>query len=408
MTRALVIGAGVAGPVLAIALQRIGIDATLFERQPSIERRGGSWLTFQANGMDALRALGIAEPVEALGFDLETISFVNGTGRYLGRMPLAGPRADGQLSQMMQRDELYRTLTRVAAQHGVQVATGKELIDAHTTPRGVEAHFADGDHATGDLLIGCDGIHSRVRTLIDPAAVAPRYVPVLNIGGYIPGFPVDVPPREFRMQFGTRCFFAWMATPDGGTVWFANPPMAREPADGVLSGLPDSQWRTWLHELMNDDVGPAPRIIDAAPGPLFGWATYDMPVVERWSNERMIVIGDAAHATAPSAGQGAAMSLEDAVILAKCLRDTRNVSGAFALFESARRARVERIVKYGARSANSKAAGPVARKIRDALLPVVFRRMERNGGRSMAWLQGHHIDFAEPMRSPVSAARMTL
>jgi 2-polyprenyl-6-methoxyphenol hydroxylase-like FAD-dependent oxidoreductase len=133
-----------------------------------------------------------------------------------------------------------------------------------------------------------------------------------------------------------------------------------------------------------------------------------MPVVERWSNERMIVIGDAAHATAPSAGQGAAMSLEDAVILAKCLRDTRNVSAAFALFESARRARVERIVKYGARSANSKAAGPVARKIRDALLPVVFRRMERNGGRSMAWLQGHHIDFAEPMRSPVSAARMTL
>lgn len=408
MTRALVIGAGVAGPVLATALQRIGIEATLFERQPSLEHRGGSWLTIQANGMDALRALGIAEPVEALGFDLDTISFVNGKGRHLGRMPLASPRADGQLSQMMRRDDLYRTLTHVAAQHGVGVATGKELVDAHLTPHGVEATFADGDHATGDLLIGCDGIHSRVRTLIDPAAVPPRYVPVLNIGGHIPGFTVDVPPREFRMQFGTRCFFAWMATPDGGTVWFANPPMAREPADGVLSGLPDGQWRTWLHELMDGDVGPAPHIIDAAPGPLFGWATYDMPVVNRWFNERMIVIGDAAHATAPSAGQGAAMSLEDAVILAKCLRDTREISEAFALFESARRTRVERIVKYGARSANSKAAGPVARRIRDALLPLVLRRAERDGGRSMAWLQGHHIDFAEPMRSPAGAAKMTL
>lgn len=102
------------------------------------------------------------------------------------------------------------------------------------------------------------------------------------------------------------------------------------------------------------------------------------------------------------------MSLEDAVILAKCLRDTREIGEAFALFESARRARVERIVKYGARSANSKAAGPVARRVRDAFLPVVFRRMERDGGRSMAWLQGHHIDFAEPMRSPAAAARMTL
>lgn len=120
-------------------------------------------------------------------------------------------------------------------------------------------------------------------------------------GGYIPGLRVDVPPWEFRMQFGTRCFFAWMPTPDGGTIWFANPPMARQPERGVLSGMPDEQWRQWLHELMDGDAGPSGEIIDAAPGPMVGWATYDMPVVRRWhNNQNMIIIGDAAHATAPS------------------------------------------------------------------------------------------------------------
>jgi 2-polyprenyl-6-methoxyphenol hydroxylase-like FAD-dependent oxidoreductase len=120
--------------------------------------------------------------------------------------------------------------------------------------------------------------------------------------------------------------------------------------------MSDADWRRWLHELMAIDVGPAHEIIDAAPGPMTGWATYDMPVVRRWHTDDMLVIGDAAHATAPSAGQGASMALEDAVILATCLRDCPDIPRALAVFESLRRERVERIVKHGARSANSKAA----------------------------------------------------
>jgi FAD-dependent urate hydroxylase len=147
---------------------------------------------------------------------------------------------------------------------------------------------------------------------------------------------------------------------------------------------------------------PSHEIIDAAPGPLIGWATYDMPVVRRWHNgQNMIIIGDAAHATAPSAGQGASMALEDAVILAKCLRDCPSTPAAFAMFESLRRERVEKIVKHGARSANSKAAGPVGRVVRDLILPVAFRRAAKDGGKSMMWLQGHHIDFDEPI-TPVT------
>lgn len=399
MTHVLISGAGVAGPVLAMALQRVGIGASVFERLPAGDEQRGSWLNFQANGMDALQAIDAAGAVEQLGYQNDTISFVNGKGRLLGRMPMAASRPDGRLSQVMPRAALYAALGELARERGAEVVYDKQLVDAASTGDGVRATFADGTTATGDLLVGCDGIHSPVRTIIDPDARRPRYVPVLNVGGYIPGFTVDVPEREFRMQFGTRCFFAWMPAPDGGTVWFANPPMAREPERGVLSGKSDAEWRRWLHELMEGDVGPAHEIIEAAHGPLIGWATYDMPVVEHWHNGRdTIIIGDAAHATAPSAGQGASMALEDAVILAKCLRDCADAPAAFATFESLRRTRVEKIVKHGHRSSNSKAAGPVARVIRDLMLPAIFRRAEKDGGRSMMWLQGHHIDFDEPVK----------
>lgn len=399
MTHVLIAGGGVAGPVLAMALQRVGIEATVFEREEDGAAQRGSWLTFQANGMDALDAVDAAGPLEKLGYDVETMCFINGRGRELGVIPMAGPRADGRISQMLRRTELYSQLGELARERGSQVRYGMQLVDATSLPGGgVEARFADGTTATGDLLVGCDGMHSVVRRLIDPAAAAPRYVPVLNVGGYIPDFTVDVPPRQFRMQFGTKCFFAWMPTPDGGTVWFANPPMAREPERGELSGMSDAQWRERLHALMDGDVGPAHAIIDAAPGPLVGWATYDMPSVKRWHTSNMVIIGDAAHATAPSAGQGASMALEDAVILAKCLRDCPDAPAAFATFDALRRERVERVVAFGARGANQKAPGPVMRFVRDLILPRAFAKAAKDGGASMVWLQGHHIDFDEPIR----------
>jgi hypothetical protein len=91
----------------------------------------------------------------------------------------------------------------------------------------VIATFADGTTAHSNLLIGADGIRSTVRRIIDPHAPAARYVPVLNLGGEIPDFPVTSlhrPVDEFQMMFGRRCFFGITPTPTGGAVWFANPP----------------------------------------------------------------------------------------------------------------------------------------------------------------------------------------
>ncbi|RKR73498.1 FAD-dependent oxidoreductase [Frondihabitans australicus] len=404
--KVLIIGGGVGGPVLALALARAGLDAEVevVEARTPSEVEEGSWITFQANGMDALRAIDAAGPLEEQGYPVETISFVNGRGRSLGSMPLAASRPDRLTSRMLARRTLAGGIGQLARDRGITLTHGVRFVSARYEGSQVVATFNDGSERRADLLVGADGIWSRVRTFIDPSAARPRYVPVLNVGGHLPGFRVDVPQGEFRMQFGTRCFFAWMPTPDGGTVWFANPPHPGEPERGSLERISDASWRSTLHTLMAQDHGPAHDIIDAAPEPLRAWATYDLPTVRRWHDSRAaVLLGDAAHAVAPSAGQGASMALEDAVTLARCLRDapgatdSARIAAALPRYEALRRARTEKIVAYGHRSSNSKAAGPLGRVVRDAILPLMFARAARDGGKSMMWLQGHHVEFDAPV-----------
>jgi 2-polyprenyl-6-methoxyphenol hydroxylase-like FAD-dependent oxidoreductase len=104
----------------------------------------------------------------------------------------------------------------------------------------------------------------------------------------------------------------------------------------------------------------------------------------------MIVIGDAAHAPAPSSGQGASMALEDGVLLAMALRDRPTIEAAFEAFEAGRRERVERIVAQGARSSSSKTPGRIGSLFRDAFMRLAFRYLITE--RSLAWMYDHRID----------------
>jgi len=402
---ALVIGAGVAGPVLAMALQRAGIHAEVFERHPAGADDVGSWLTLQANGIDALRAVGADRAVAERGFPTRSMRFLNGRGKVLGRLGNGPVLPDGTGSRMIERAVLYACLRDEALARGASVTYDKALVGTRTEGGRVTAEFADGTSAEGDLLVGCDGIRSRVRTIIDQDAAPAAYIPVLNCGAVIPDFPLaDAPEGEFQMMFGTRCFFGWTMAPDGSAGWFANPPHPGEPRPGELEAMSDADWRAWLTELAGDDHGPMKELIAATPGPIVGWPTYDLASVRRWHRDHMIVIGDAAHATSPAAGQGAAMALEDAVILAQCLRDVPEIPDAFTTFEALRRERVERIVKVGRRGSSAKAAGPLGRWIRDLMLPILFRRAAKDTEGSM-WMHAHHIDWDAPVtRAAVSAS----
>jgi 2-polyprenyl-6-methoxyphenol hydroxylase-like FAD-dependent oxidoreductase len=392
--KALIVGGGIAGPVAAMALRRAGIEAVVYEAHEGGADEAGAFLTLASNGLDALRAIDAHRLALSAGFPTPRMEIRSGTGKHLGEVPNGGTLPDGTVSQTLKRANLYRVLRDEAIQRGVSIEYGKRLADAEVTPDGgVTASFGDGTEAEGDLLIGADGIHSRTRRVIDPSAPAARYVPVLNVGGYARGVRVEAEPGTFRMVFGRRAFFGYAVHPSGEVWWFANPPRADEPSRAELAAISTEGWRDNLTDLFADDATPAAEIVQATPDRIAGWATYDLPSVPIWHRGPMIVIGDAAHATAPSSGQGASMAVEDAVVLARCLRDLQDTRRAFAAYERLRRGRVEKIVAHGARTSNSKAAGPVRRALRDLMLPMILRRVAHGG--SLAWMHDYHIDWDE-------------
>jgi 2-polyprenyl-6-methoxyphenol hydroxylase-like FAD-dependent oxidoreductase len=192
------------------------------------------------------------------------------------------------------------------------------------------------------------------------------------------------------MIFGRRAFFGYVVDPDGGTVWFVNAPRAKV-SQAERAATTAEQWRRQLVELFAPDHGPASGLIAAGTLQLAADNTHDLPSVPTWHKGPMVIIGDAAHAPSPTSGQGASMAAEDAVVLAKCLRDLPDIPQALAAYERLRRKRVERIVAQGARTNSSKTPGPVGRVVRDLLLPIVFKVLVTD--RSQAWIYDHHVDW---------------
>jgi 2-polyprenyl-6-methoxyphenol hydroxylase-like FAD-dependent oxidoreductase len=373
MTRALIIGAGIAGPVTAMALRRAGIDSVVYEAHAPISREVGSYLTVATNGVEALSALDAHRPVVAAGFPTSHVVLSSGTGRRLGRVPIAGTRPTDAASITIKRARLHQALHEQAAARGVCFEFEKRLVGAETTPHGgAVARFDDGTEAIGDLLIGCDGVHSVTRGIIDRTAPRARYVGLLNFGGYTRDVAVPCEAGVWHLIFGKRAFFGYTTDAAGGAVWFVNAPR-REIDAAEREAMTDAQWKQHLLELFARDHGPAARIIAAGELELTADNTYDLPKVPTWHRGGMIVIGDAAHAPSPTSGQGASMAIEDAVVLAKCLRDVPRVPRAFAAYERLRRRRVERIVAGGARQSGNKTLGPVGVKLRDLVLPLVFK-----------------------------------
>ena len=298
--------------------------------------------------------------------------------------------SDGTVAQTVKRPQLARLLLDEARRRGIAVEFDRRLADATIGADGVTATFDDGSQASGDLLVGADGIHSVTRRLIDPSAPTGRYVGLTNFGGITHGASLDVEPEAWHMIFGRRAFFGYCVAPDGAVIWFVNWPRA-EISRAERATTSDEAWKERLIDLFTDDVGPAGPLIRDGLLELAGDNTYDLGHVPIWHRGSLVVIGDAAHAPAPSSGQGASMAAEDGVVLAKALRDLPSIPEALDAYEGLRRTRVERIVAYGARSSSAKVPGPVGRVMRDLVLRLVFRFFVTD--RSMAWQYDHRVEW---------------
>lgn len=405
MTHALIIGGGLAGSLTAIALHEAGIDCTVYEAYPEgASLDVGAWLTVAVNGLDVMRTLGIVSAVKTQGFPSRDIVLVSGTGKRLGVVPIGGELSDGTVTHTMKRTDLYRVLTEEVARRGVPVVYDKRFVSAEDDGAAVVACFDDGTTARGDVLVGADGIHSRVRTTIDPGASGPRYTGHGNVGGFTPASAVALTPGVYEMIFGKRAFFGYTTAPSGETWWFANPPRKTPFDRATLAAMDSAAWKAHLIALFDEDEGPAVELIRSSEGELVGSSQYDLAGAKRWHRGRMLIIGDAAHAASPSSGQGASMAAEDAVTLAVCLRDIEDIPSALATFTRTRRDRAGRVITYGARSSSSKIVGPIGRAIRDTLMPFFLKGLNTEGAkRNLAWLYDHHIDWSRKITASEAA-----
>jgi 2-polyprenyl-6-methoxyphenol hydroxylase-like FAD-dependent oxidoreductase len=399
--KALVVGGGIAGPAAALALAKAGIEPLVLERRPIVEPESGSWFTVAPNGLDALEVIDALAAVRDEGIPSRANVMYGATGHRLGKVSLGRPLDNGLVALTMKRSWMATRLEREAARRGIVVRRGGDVSGVTDAGDHVEATLRDGTVLKADLLVGADGVHSRVRQAIDAQAPAARYVGLTNFGGITRNPPIagDLEPEAWHFIFGSQAFFGAHPTPAGDVVWFVNVPEPEITRD-QRRNTTEEEWGRRLLSLVRDDAGPAADLVRHGRLELAGDNTYDLGHVPTWFRGRMVIIGDAAHAPSPSSGQGASMALEDAVVLAQALRDHAegdhaDVPAAFAAYEKARRERVEKIVAAGARSSSSKIPGPVGRRFQELMLRVVFRYMITD--RSIAWINDNRIRWEDPV-----------
>ncbi|WP_027344527.1 FAD-dependent oxidoreductase [Hamadaea tsunoensis] len=401
---ALVIGGGIAGPVAAMALRKAGIDATVFEAYAQTADGVGGALSIAPNGQLALDVIDAGEIVRAVGVPMRGMVMQSWTGKVLGEFGSAdsGPLADLPDMQLVWRGDLYAALYAEAARRGIRIEHGRRLVGLTETADGVTARFADGTTATADILIGADGIRSAVRGLIDPAAPSPRYAGLLGFGAQVAATGLPSTQDKMHMVFGKRAFFGYQVSDDGDGGWFVNLPHKEPMSRTEAMRVPNDEWLRRLAAQFTEDRVPAREMIGRTrPEDLvITGGLEDIPHVPVWHRGRVCLIGDAAHPTSPSSGQGASLAVESGVELARCLRDLP-YDQAFAAYEGQRRARVERVIAMAARTNSDKAAGPVARVIRDLVMPVAMKMMKPE---KMAWQFAYRIDWDAPVRPELVAA----
>ncbi len=341
MTRILVIGGGVAGTTTALALHKAGFDVCVYEAHPDSAEDLGAFLTLASNGMRALAQIDASAAVTATGFPLTSMRVLDGTGTEVAQRPLGEADSPVLRYRCLRRGELNAALQAEAARRGISIRHGAALESVEYGHDRVTAHFTDGGTATGDLLIGADGLNSTVRRTIAPAT-RPRYAGEFVFYGYTTNTSLAEEADDERITLvrGSAAAFGYAVSPGGQTYWFARVAGDRLAADEIAQGTP-GRWRDLLLPLLRGDATTAAGTVAATTDDILVTNATEIPTGAPWRSGRILLVGDAAHAASPATGQGASMAMEDAVILAKALRDIPDTDTALSVYETLRRPRAE-------------------------------------------------------------------
>lgn len=326
-TRILVVGAGVAGLSLARALRERGFEPELIER--SIDWPvAGAGIYIPGNGVRALRELGLGEEVETAAAVVARRRLLDDSGRLLIDFDEAGLWRDVAPPVALHRRELHDILLRGAA--GTPIRLGTTVTSIVDRAAAVEVELSDGTTAPYDLVVGADGIHSIVRGMVF-GGPTPRLVGQAGWRFVIDG---HAEIAGWNAWLGRDRGFLALAI--GGDRVYGYVDIRSTDAADPTDGDP-----TRLVPLFAGFAAPVPTLLEQ------GLRTAELffaPVEEvnplTWSKGRVVLVGDASHASSPNMAEGASLAMEDALVLAESLATAADVPAAL---ESYRSRRVDRV-----------------------------------------------------------------
>src|SRR5262245_42767625 len=357
--RVVVVGGGIAGLSAAIGLRGAGHDVVVLERAARIDPVGAG-ITLFANAVTALDRLGVAEAVAGRGAAATRSAILTWEGDELTRIP--SDLVEGTIA--VHRADLQAELAAACG----EVRLGVEVTAVQQRDDTVVALAADGSEERGDLLVGADGLSSVVRRAITDAPI--------HFAGYtawrgVSSVPVE--PGRLTESWGVGERFGLVDIGQGRTYWFATKNAGESESDEPEGRKVEvvRRFSHW-HE-------PIAAVVDAAADDtILRNDVYYLEPLPRWSDGRLVLIGDAAHASTPGVGQGAAQALEDAVVLANRLEHSDELLVALAEYEALRRPRAEAVLKMSRRADKAaQLASPLGWRFRNALVRRLPERTQR-------------------------------
>ena len=342
----LVAGAGLGGLSAAGCLLKAGYDVDIYEQAPALGEVGAG-IQLSANPMHVMRHLGIGDEVSAMSVRPASYVFrLYDTGEIISQFSLSDEheRLHKAPYNQIHRADLHDLLARtVQAMKPDVVHLDKRATRFDETENGVTLHFADGTSASGDLLIGADGVKSVIRDQIAGT------VPATYTGDSV--WRITVPRDKLPANFMDEVMSVWMGPGKHAVSYWIRRGEILNFVGAVETPKPtEESWTAkfpWS-ELKADFEGwngNIQTILDLADrDACYRWALYTRPLIERWSTGRATILGDAAHATLPYLAQGAAMAVEDGAVLARALQQSAGLPDALRLYERNRTARTARVV----------------------------------------------------------------